>query len=73
MKPKEKPTCGICGGTDIFTEIDAGWDCDESGEEAQHIDHCKTCGAWRFNTDRSEFGKGVKKEYGNWIKKGEYV
>ena len=72
MKQEEKPVCGICGGSEITTELDVGWDVDEGGEERQHIDHCK-CGAWRFNTDYQPHIGVMEKSYSNWINKGEYV
>jgi hypothetical protein len=67
MKPEEKPICEICGGSEIITEHDVGWDIDEGGEERQHIDRCK-CGAWRFNIDYQPHIGINEKIYGKWQK-----
>jgi hypothetical protein len=61
--------CGLCGSSDIWTETDVGWDVYEGGEEVQHMDHCRKCGAWRFNFDRFDIGTtGPTKCYGSWHK-----
>ena len=66
----EKPICGICGGSEITTELNVGWDVAEGGEEAQHIDRCK-CGAWRFNIDYQPNIGAIEKSYGEWQREEE--
>jgi hypothetical protein len=68
-------TCELCGSSAIVTSYNEGWDIDEEGEETQHIDTCKRCGAWRFNIDRTPLmgtmGQDTVKYFGKWHKKGE--
>jgi len=47
-KPQKRPmVCDVCGSSEMSTEMDVGYDVDESGEEEQHEDTCK-CGAKRM-------------------------
>jgi len=65
----ENQVCGLCGSKELETEKDVGSDIDEGGEEKQHIERCKSCGAWRFNIDRWENFTDYKKYYGKWHSK----
>lgn len=57
--PKKRPMfCDVCKCTDIRTVHDVGADIDEEGEERQHEDVCKGCGATRLWADRFSFEDG---------------
>ena len=40
--------CSCCSSTDIYTDYNVGFDIDEEGEEKQHMDICRGCGAKRM-------------------------
>lgn len=54
LPPPRRPLRCDCGCTDIAVEKDVGFDVDPGGEERQHQDHCKSCGAVRLWGDRLE-------------------
>ena len=56
--PSERPMkCGLCGGTTIDVLKDIGWDINEGGEERQHLDQCRDCGAKRLWADVIDYQK----------------
>ena len=63
-----KLTCPFCGSTDIDTHKNAGWDIDPTGEEDQHLNICRQCGAESFTIDRYDFDKGPQTYQGKWSK-----
>lgn len=55
-----------CNHEEIDIEYDVGFNIDESGEERQHIEVCKTCKSWRFYTEHIGFD-GVTDDFrGKW-------
>jgi hypothetical protein len=68
-KQEGEAKCGLCGSADLMLDENVGWDVDEGGEENQHEEHCRKCGASRFVFDRYDlFGKETRC-YGSWHKK----
>ena len=63
--------CGKCQSTNIHTRKNVGYDVDESGEENQHLDICKDCGAWRFHTERYVNFSKYEENFGNWHEKDD--
>jgi len=48
-KATDRPMkCDLCGGIDIETSMNVGFDIWPGGEENQHIDRCNECNAERF-------------------------
>lgn len=62
--------CGLCGGGNIRTEYNIGYDIDIDGEEFQHRDVCRDCGATRSNIDIVDRLFEEKNYRGKWIEKG---
>lgn len=49
-----------CTHEDYYTLPNVGFDIDEWGEEDQHLDVCKSCGATRMRVVRTDFdGKSM--------------
>jgi hypothetical protein len=58
-KPKSRPMfCDVCGSADIATNMNVGWDVWEGGEETQHEDRCRACGASRLWADVLDWEHG---------------
>jgi len=67
--------CEFCKSTNINTIMNVGFDIDPSGEENQHLDCCKECGAERFWADRIEYREHDIVAYrwvGKWIKDKDF-
>lgn len=68
--------CGLCGSTNCYQENNVGWDICEDGEEEQHMQHCRDCGAKRFLFDFISFDgtlSGKPKQCcGQWYKGNLY-
>ena len=62
--------CGLCGSRTSH-EPDIGYDIDPSGEERQHLDTCRACGAWRFRIDRIEGFTTLVRTAGKWFPKAD--
>lgn len=58
--------CGKCGSTDCFRSKDVGFDLDEEGEERQHLDECRKCGAQRFVLQKVNYYGEDKIQPGEW-------
>jgi len=59
---------GTCQHKEYETRLNVGWDIDESGEEDQHLDICKACGAKRFRCDRTNYPNMTSElVLGEWI------
>lgn len=63
------PICGCCGSPEVFTMKDVGFDIDPSGEERQHLNVCKKCGAQQLWVERWEDFVTFKVHHGEWHKK----
>jgi hypothetical protein len=46
-----------CEHKNTTIQENVGYDIDEDGEEDQHLEKCKQCGAERFHCDHSKHGK----------------
>ena len=57
-----------CEHKDYVTKPDVGWDIDEDGEERQHLDVCKQCGAKRLRCVHTKHGLSL----GNWLPDSEF-
>lgn len=64
-------TCGLCNSTNVIQFNDIGFDITETGEEKQHEQVCKSCGAKRFVSDFYSFENGKSTFHGKWIPKGQ--
>ncbi len=68
-----KEICGLCGGNKIITDYDVGWDVFEGGEERQHVDRCRDCGAWRWHFKRIIYPNKTETFLGKWRRKEEWL
>lgn len=60
-----------CQHTDIEVIYhNFGYDIWPGGEEKQHLEQCKTCGAERLKCDVFEWGKPPYVSYGKWFTDG---
>lgn len=72
MSEDTKPVCGLCGSEEVDVNKDIGSDIDPSGEERQHLNRCRKCGATQFWVDRWEDFNEHKVHHGKWEEKGGY-
>lgn len=62
--------CGICKSDDVVRRRDIGWDIYAGGEERQHVDECRACGATRYWSEHTDLGlDGTRTSYGPWLSK----
>jgi len=69
FKSRSPGPCGLCGSEDTYIDYDVGFDIDEGGEERQHMDRCRSCGAYRFRIGRLEEFRKPKLHLGPWRKR----
>jgi hypothetical protein len=64
---RDECECGICKSNDVAWHLDIGWDIYEGGEERQHADECRACGATRYWSEHTDPGlDGAYESYGVW-------
>lgn len=56
--------CGLCKSDNTYTRWDVGWDIDIDGEERQHEQVCRDCGARMIWGEHTKHGE----QLGSWDK-----
>ncbi len=54
---QRKMKCHFCGSVNISTDLNIGYDVDETGGENQHMDTCLECKATRMFAERIDYEK----------------